>query len=60
MKQTEPNKFYTITFFPNSDSPILSGYNVWAKNMLDAIQKHYKLYPNIEPNYVHYKPEIKE
>ena len=60
MKKIEQKKFFTITFFPTTDSAVLSGYNIWAKSMLDAIEKHYKLHPNIEPNYIHYKPEIKE
>jgi hypothetical protein len=53
-------KFFTITFFPSKDSPTLTSHNLWAENMLEALKKHYKLYPGIEPYYIHYKPEIKE
>ena len=57
--ETKTN-FYTITYFPDSQSSTLSGYNVWANTMLDALKLHYDKFPGIEPHYIHYKPEIKE
>lgn len=56
----EEKRFFTITYFPEKQSRILSGYNVWANNMLEALELHYQKHPGIEPHYIHYKPEIKE
>jgi len=51
-------KFFTITFYPDDKSCILSGYNLWAFDMLEAVKKHYEMYPGIHPHYIHYKPDI--
>jgi len=49
------SSMYHIVFYPDPTSKVAHCVNLEAVNMLDAIQKFYQKFPNLEPLYVHHK-----
>lgn len=53
--EIKKDMMYHIVFYPDATSNIVHCINIEAKDMIDALRKFYKKFPNIEPLYCHHK-----